>query len=182
VRWRTATPDLDVLPPEEDGGSLPSLPTPTRPATWGRYAALALGAVATVGIVVGASELREQARIARHQECIQDIEVLGLLQPVQNGNPVVIGPAGGLQVQNGNPILQCFHAPIKTPVFLSSVAVPGLVGLRLDNAEQDLKLLGLLGLAKNGPDASNSIVVAQRPTLATSVPVGSNVDLSTRAP
>jgi hypothetical protein len=179
--WRTVAPDLDILAPEGDGGSLPSLPTPTRPPTWGRYAALALGAVATVGIVMGAWELREQARIARHQECIQDIQVLGLIQSGSIGNPVVLGPAGGLQVQNGNPILQCFQSPIKTPVLLSSVPVPGLVGLRLDNAEQDLKLLGLLGLAKNGPDASNSIVVAQRPTLGASIPVGSNVDLSTRA-
>ena len=146
---------------------------------WGHYAALTLGAVATAGIVVGAWNLREQARMARHQQCIGDVQVLGFLQG-QNPN-LALGP-DGLQLQSGNTILQCFHGPIKLPLVLSNVVVPGLVGLRLDNAEQDLKLLGLSGLVKSGPDASNSIVVAQRPAIGTAVTVGSNVDLSTRAP
>jgi hypothetical protein len=168
-----ATTDLEVLILDEDEGSLPAPPTPTTRSTWAQCAALALGVVATVGIVVGAWNLREQARLARHQTCLTDAQIVTFFNQ-QGQGPSVLNP--------GPPqIAQCFHGPIKSPV-LTSIPVPGLVGLRLDDARQDLKLLGLFGLAKDGPDAGNSIVVAQRPAVSTSLPVGSNVDLTTRTP
>jgi len=171
VTGTMATADLEMLIPEEDESLLPAPPTPTTRPTWAQCAALALGAVATVGIVMGAWNLREQARLARHQTCIADAQIVTFFN--QQGQ-TVLSPAPPQ-------IAACFHGPIKSPV-LTSVPVPGLIGLGLDNARHDLKLLGLFGLAKSGPDAGDSVVVAQRPAVGASLPLASNVDLTTRTP
>jgi hypothetical protein len=163
-----ATTDLDLLTPEEDGGSFPSPAMPTVRPMWIPYAALALGAVATIAIVVGAWNLREQARMMRHEQCFQDTQILSAR------------PLGGQQglPQGIPPLAQCFSGPTKAR-FLGTVVVPGLVGLQANDAEQDLQLLGLL-FAERGP--TPGIVVAQSPALGTSVPAGSMVTLTLRAP
>jgi hypothetical protein len=168
---QTMATDLEALIPEESEDLLPLPPTPTARPMFVQYAAFALGALATAAIVLGAWNLREEARLARHQTCLTDAQVL---TSVNQQSENILTPAPPQ-------IAECFHGPIKSPV-LSSNPVPGLVGLRLDGARQDLKLLGLFGLAKSGPDAADSIVVAQHPAIGTSLPLLSDVDLITRAP
>src|SRR5262249_2695547 len=78
-------------------------------------------------------------------------------------------------------IARCFSNPKSFVAAQPPILIPGLVSLKLSDAERVLGLVGLDVGAVHGPTGLNSIVTEQEPKGGSAVPVGSSVDLTTKA-
>jgi hypothetical protein len=160
--------DLIVLPLDDAPTS--DLPVPVRrpSANWYRIGAAALAVTAVGALVTIAWAQREQANIARHQECISDAQNV-------YGNSPFRGPME-------RALAACFPHPAPLLHADQPINVPGMITLTLSEARRTLPLVGLRVGAVHGPASDDSIVTSQKPTAGSHVPPGTSVDVWTIVP
>jgi hypothetical protein len=160
--------DLIVLPVDDDGAPDLAAPAPRPSPNWYRIGAGALAVVAVGALVTIAWAQREQAEIARHQECISDAQSV-------YGNAPFQGPME-------RALASCFHSPAALLHADQPINVPGMITLTLSQARRTLPLVGLEVGAVHGPASDDSIVIEQKPSAGTPVPPGTSVDVWTIVP
>jgi len=170
--WRRkatqAGADLTVLPLDDEQTA--DLPTPVqRPSpNWYRIGAAALAVIAVGALVTIAWAQREQANVARHQECISDAQTV-------YGNGPFQGPVE-------RALAACFSHPAALLHTDQPIIVPGMITLTLSEVRRTLPFVGLQVGAVHGPASDESIVTSQKPTAGTPVPPGTSVDVWTIVP
>jgi PASTA domain len=168
---RKATPagaDLVVLPLDDDETADLRAPVQRPSLNWYRIGAAALAVVAVGALVTIAWAQREQANVARHQECIADAQSV-------YGNGPFQGPVE-------RAIAACFGHPAALLHADQPINVPGMITLTLSEVTRTLPLVGLQVGAVHGPTTDDSIVTSQKPTAGTPVPPGTSVDVWTIVP
>jgi len=156
--WRRkaaqAGADLIVLPVDEEAAAGLEAPVPRRSPNWYRIGGGALAVIAVGALVTIAWAQREQAEVARHQECISDAQNV-------YGNGPFQGPME-------KAVAACFHSPAAL--------------LHADQPRRTLPVVGLQVGAIHGPTSDDSIVIEQKPAAGTPVPPGTSVDVWTIVP
>ena len=167
VLSRTSIPedDLPILAVDDLAESADETARP-RPQ-WTRIGATALALVAVVALVNIAWEQRDQDRIARHQACIADAQAAGMSNQSQGALALAMS--------------RCFHNP-QADLANTQVVVPGVASVRLGEAMSDLAQVGLRGRLIKGPGGANAYIIEQEPRVGVSVPAGTVVEITTRAP
>jgi hypothetical protein len=161
---------LTVLDVEDLDAALVAAP-PRRPS-WVHAAALALATVGVAALIVVAWEQRDQDRLARHQACIGDAQMRGMLDNPLGGT---FGPADQAA------LAKCLPTPhSSTP--LAQIVVPGVVSMHLGDAMTTLSQAGLQGRVISGPGGNDPSVVDESPRAGAKVAAGTEVQLTTRTP
>jgi hypothetical protein len=170
--WRRkaaqAGADLIVLPVDEEAAAGLEAPVPRRSPNWYRIGGGALAVIAVGALVTIAWAQREQAEVARHQECISDAQNV-------YGNGPFQGPME-------KAVAACFHSPAALLHADQPINVPGMITLTLSEARRTLPVVGLQVGAIHGPTSDDSIVIEQKPAAGTPVPPGTSVDVWTIVP
>jgi hypothetical protein len=161
--------DLIVLPIDGDEPVVTTPePVPRPSPNWYRIGAAALAVIAVGALVTIAWAQREQADVARHQECISDAQTVYGNGPFQG--PMERALAG------------CFHNPAALLHGDQPINVPGMISLTLSEVKRTLPFVGLQVGAIHGPVSDDSIVTSQKPIAGTPVPPGTSVDVWTIVP
>ena len=158
-------PDLPALPVEDLAETVERRAHPG--VHWSRIAAWILAVIAVSALLTMCWQLHEQTKIARHEACITDAQQATSFTQAQG----VIAKA----------IARCFSNP-QSLLSGTQVVVPGVVSVHLAEAERDLTQIGLQGRLVHGPAGRNAYIIGQEPPTGASVPAGTTVDITTRAP